>query len=153
MSKKKTKAPKTKFEANWRFKTLEALEKNNWGEPFNSSDLVVTCYRLRKKPLHEFTPEDLNTMIGQNLGLKHLMPLALEILQQNILTDAFYYEGDLLRTVLNAEKAYWLLESENHKTIIELFEANIENLKAHDTVDSIREGWFTAFEKIKNLHQ
>ena len=72
---------KTKFENNWRSKSLESLEKNFWGEiPKDESYLVTTCHTLRKKQLKEFNTEDLRIMIGQNIGLKYLIPLALETL-------------------------------------------------------------------------
>lgn len=153
MSKKKTKALKTKFEANWRFKTLEALEKSYWGEPTYDSHLVTTCHALRKKPLKDFTTEDLRIMVGQNIGLKYLIPMALEVLKQNILADGDLYDGDLLHSVLRAEEEYWLAEPGNWKQMVELFQTNTPRLKSHDTIDSIRKDWFKSFEKFEKILQ
>ena len=104
------KSKETKYENNWRDKSLENLEKDYWGEPDIESHLVKTCHQLRKKPLREFAIEDLRIMIGQNIGLKFLVPLALEKLKQDILAEGDYYEGDLLKATLTCEKEFWILE-------------------------------------------
>jgi hypothetical protein len=149
MSKKKTKPPKTKFEANWRFKTLEALEKSYWGEPTYDSHLVTTCHALRKKPLKDFTTEDLRIMIGQDIGLKYLVPLALETLEQNILADGDLYDGDLLQAVLSSDKEYWIAEPDNWKQMLELYNANLPLLKTFGTIPSIRKSWFKNFAEFE----
>jgi hypothetical protein len=69
--------------------------------------LVIACYALRKKPLKDFSTEDLRIKIGQNESLDYLMPLALEVLQANPLADGNYYEGDLLNSVLSVKKEFW----------------------------------------------
>ena len=152
MSKKKTKPPKTKFEANWRFKTLEALEKSYWGEPTYDSHLVTTCHALRTKQLKDFTTEDLCIMIGQDIGLKYLIPLALEVLQENILAAGDCYEGDLLNAVLTSEKEYWQNEPDNWKQMTELYQANVSLLKTFGIIPSIRKSWFNNFAEFEKLH-
>ncbi len=91
----------------WLSKTLENLEKSYWTESEHDSHLVTTCHKLRKKPLNEFEIEDFRIMIGQNIGLKFLIPLALDILENNILAEGNFYEGDLLLAVLTSEKHFW----------------------------------------------
>lgn len=61
--------------------TLEALENDVWEPPEFASNLVTTLHRLRKKPLDQFTTEDLRIQIGQGLSLPYLMPLALDSLE------------------------------------------------------------------------
>ena len=63
--------------------TLQALENDDWGEPTYPSHLVTTCHALRRKPLKDFTVEDLRIMIGENLSLEYLLPLAIEVLREN----------------------------------------------------------------------
>jgi hypothetical protein len=75
--------------------TLEELEGVRWGEPEFESHLVVTCHRLRKKPVDAFAVEDLRIMIGQSIGLPHLLPLA----------EGDHYPGDLLSAVLHADRS------------------------------------------------
>lgn len=105
-------------------KTLEILENDRWGEPNFSSRLVRTCHALRKKPLKNFTTEDLRIMIGQNIGLAYLLPLAIRILCENILVAASFYKGDLLASVLRSDKTYWLNNKKNKKIVCDIFERN-----------------------------
>jgi hypothetical protein len=86
--------------------TLDELEGVVWGEPTYDSHLVLTCHRLRRKPIGEFTVEDLRLMIGQKIGLAYLLPLALEHLEANPFAAGDFYPGDLLEVVLRAE-AKW----------------------------------------------
>lgn len=88
-------------------KTLEELERSNWGEPNFPSYLVTTCHKLRRKKLKDFTVEDLRIMIGQNIGLPFLMPLAIEILKESPLAAGDFYAGDLLNSVLSIETEFW----------------------------------------------
>ena len=97
------------MENNWRQKTLENLEKKTWSE-FGSEEgsyLIKTCNSLRKKQLQDFTTEDLRIMIGQEIGLYFLMPLAIETLTDNIFAEGDYYEGDLLKNVLEVNTKLW----------------------------------------------
>ena len=92
-------------------------------------------------------------MIGQNINLEFLIPLALEQLKKNILAEGNFYEGDLLNNVLTSEKEYWLRNKKNWQIFCELFEQNITRLKQFDTTKEIKSNWFEnfkMFEKINN---
>jgi len=104
-----------KLENQWRQKTLENLEKDVWSYPDFNSHLVTRCYELRKIPLDTFTNEDLRLMIGQNIGLNYLIPLALEVLTINLFAEGDLYEGDLLKSVLAVNPAFWM-QNENYWT-------------------------------------
>ena len=54
-------------------------------------------------------------MIGQQMSLPYLIPLAIETLSINLFAEGDLFEGDLLKNVLgietefwNAHKEYWL---------------------------------------------
>ena len=79
--------------------TLEQLEHKQYGEPPYPSHLVRTTYALRKKPLNDFTVEDLCIMVGQNFNLEYILPLAINVLLANPLAAGEYYPGDLLIVV------------------------------------------------------
>jgi hypothetical protein len=64
-----------------RNRSLQELEGVDWGDPTDQSSLVTTCHRLRRRPLIQFTEEDLRIMIGQNISLPYLIPLAVERLE------------------------------------------------------------------------
>jgi hypothetical protein len=91
-----------------RTKSLDQLDPPAWGEPTFDSYLVKRCHRLRTKPVGDFTVEDLRMMIGQQIGLEHLVPLAIEVLERNPLAAGNYYPGDLLNNVLTINDALWL---------------------------------------------
>ena len=87
--------------------SLDELDPPAWGEPSYSSYLVTTCHRLRLLPIATFSTSDLRIMIGQGIGLRWLIPLALEFLAKEPLLEADFYPGDLLVHVLGVEGAYW----------------------------------------------
>ncbi len=123
---------KRKFENNWKSKTLENLEKDFWGEPTYDSHLVKTCHRLRQKLLQEFDTEDLRIMIGQNIGLKYLIPMALETLKDNVLAEGDLYEGDLLKSVLTSDKDFWENEKDNFEDLEKLIRENEDLIREMD---------------------
>lgn len=75
--------------------------------PNESSYLIKTCNSLRKKPLQDFTTEDLRIMISQEIGLPYLMPLALETLTNDLFAEGDMYKGDLLKNVLEVNTKFW----------------------------------------------
>jgi hypothetical protein len=86
--------------------TLDELEGVRWGEPTFESHLVRTCHHLRTKPIDHFTVEDLRIMISQQIGLPHLMPRAVGVVEREPLAEGDFYPGDLLAAVIGA--ADWL---------------------------------------------
>jgi hypothetical protein len=86
------------LENNWRGKTIENLEKQNFGNPNEApTNMVKRCLELCKVPLNQFTVEDLRLMIGQDFSLRYLIPLATEHLKENIFIEGDLYPGDLLK--------------------------------------------------------
>ena len=130
-------------------KTLEQLENENWGSPSYVSNLIIRCHELRKKPLKNFSVEDLRVMIGQDISLEILVPLAIEQLKQNILVEGGYYEGDLLQSVLNSNETYWQNHAHNWNLVKNLYEAN---QKLFDVEDTISNGIEKAFERFLEIN-
>lgn len=143
------------MENNWKFKTLENLEKSVW-PPLDADEesyLIITCNSLRKKPLINFTTEDLRIMIGQNIGLKYLIPIAIEKLDENILTEGDFYEGDLLNVVLNSNVAFWKDDKQNYKTVSDIFERNEFLFRDFDMSWEIKKKWFEIFKNFKSINE
>lgn len=93
---------------SWRYQSLEILENHYWGDPVNApTNLVKRCIELSRVPVDNFSLGDLRVMIGQKFGLKYLIPLAIEKLQDNIFVEAEFYEGDLLESVLEIDTSFW----------------------------------------------
>lgn len=89
-------------------KSLQELENCDWGEPMYNSNLVVTCHRLRRVPLRLFNAGDLRIMIGQNISLEFLVPIALKHLHRRPFVEGNFYPGDLLKNVLSVEADFWV---------------------------------------------
>ena len=49
--------------------------------------LVRRCAELRRKPLAEFTAENLRIMLGQEIGVPVLLPLAIQVLLREPLAE------------------------------------------------------------------
>jgi CDI immunity proteins len=102
--------------------TLEELDGDDWGEPPYPSHLVTTCHRLRRKPLREFTTEDLRIMIGQKFSLTYLMPLAIDVLERDPLAHGDMEDGDLLRSVMRAPSSFWCDRSDLWSRVLTIVE-------------------------------
>src|SRR5229473_1186148 len=101
-------------------KSLQELEGQDWGEGDYPSYLVRTCHALRRKPLRDFTVEDLRIMIGQNFSLNYLIPLAIEQLRRDPLVAGDYYPGDLLGAVLKVESGFWQVQPHLRQAVQEI---------------------------------
>ena len=92
---------------DWPEQTLTQLEDDDWGEPTYPSYVVKNSHQLRHKPLREFTAEDLRFMLGQEISLPILMPVALDVLEQNPFAAGDMYPGALLNMALRVDPKFW----------------------------------------------
>ena len=130
--------------------TLEELENDNWGTaPETSTRLVTTIHELRKKPLKDFTVEDLRITIGQSFSLEFLIPLAIEELKQNILSEGHFYEGDLLQSVLSSDVNFWKNNYDQWLAIKSLFESNYGLFEDKEYRQFLKS--FKTFEQIHHV--
>ncbi|MEU3793897.1 contact-dependent growth inhibition system immunity protein [Streptomyces fructofermentans] len=85
-----------------RDRSLDDLERACWPAPSaDGTRLVTTAHALRRRPIGELTIEDMRLLIGQDVGLPYLLPLALEALRENPMAEGHMYEGDLLSAVVS----------------------------------------------------
>ena len=117
-----------------REKTLEELEGFVAGDPPHDTYLVRTIYALRKKPIGEFTTEDLRITIGQGRSIPFLLPLALERLEADPLAAGHYYHGDLLMNVIGAEP-HWGGKVDVRARVRRIVERALDRLAAIEPVD------------------
>lgn len=97
-----------KLENNWRDKSIEKLEKRSYSDPANASTLLVKkCLECVKLPVGNLSVEQLRLLIGQEIGLSYLIPLALDILDNDILAEGDFYPGDLLKSVTMVDVTFW----------------------------------------------
>ena len=92
---------------NWPARSLDEIEGVDWGEPSYPSFVVTNGHKLRKKPLRDFTPEDLRFMLVQQISLAILMPMALDVLEVTPFVGGDMYEGALLNAALRVDPRFW----------------------------------------------
>ncbi|WP_253776169.1 contact-dependent growth inhibition system immunity protein [Goodfellowiella coeruleoviolacea] len=89
-------------------RSLEELDGQRWGDPpADSTYLITTVLQLRRKPVGEVSTEDFRILIGQQVGLPWLVPLALQQLRRDPLAQGDFYPGDLLGAVLRVNAEFW----------------------------------------------
>jgi len=120
-------------------KSIEELENEYWGEaPKDSSSLVKNCHTLRKKKLVDFEPSDLRILINQDIALKYLIPLALNILKQKPFIETDYFEGDLLKSVISSDVTFWKNENGLKNIVKDIIEKNRKEFDDLDTTEEIK---------------
>lgn len=120
---------KAPLENNWRQKSIENLEKQNFGNPNAApTNMVKRCLELCKVPIDKFSVEDLCLMIGQGFSLRHLIPLAIEQLKSNLFVEGDLYPGDLLENVLKVDTKFWVDNKQLWRDINELIKNRREEL-------------------------
>ncbi len=125
-------------------KSIEQLEKDIWENPSEfPTDMVEKCYRYRKISIAELTDEQIRLLISQQIGTEHLIGIALEKLEQNILTECDFYEGDLLVAVSNLPTEFWNENQSEFQKFKKLVELNSELI--------INELGEKKFDKLKNI--
>ncbi|MET7290969.1 contact-dependent growth inhibition system immunity protein [Streptomyces griseoloalbus] len=91
-------------------RTLDELDPPRWAPPAaDATRLVRTVHELRRVPLGELGPADLRTLVTQQVALPYVLPLAVRLLIEEPLLDAYFYEGDLLLAVVDAPASAWTL--------------------------------------------
>ncbi|MGW7259445.1 contact-dependent growth inhibition system immunity protein [Streptomyces sp. NPDC054834] len=90
--------------------TLDELDPPRWMPPAaDATHLVRTVHELRCVRLGELGPADLRTLISQRVALPYVLPLAVRLLIEEPLLDAYFYEGDLLLAAVSAPASAWAL--------------------------------------------
>lgn len=131
---------KDKSTDSWKQQSLEALENNYWpDEKEYVSGLVKRCHEYRKIPIGQLSAEQLRTLIGQQFGLPFLIPLAIEILSADILTEGAFYPGDLLEAVLKVNENFWTAHHELRSQVAALVNTNRDKIMD----EGIDPGFFT----------
>ena len=123
---------KATLENNWQQKSIENLEKQNFGNPSEApTNMVKRCLELCKVPLEKFSVEDLRLMIGQDFSLRHLIPLAIEHLKRDIFIEGDLFPGDLLKNVLSVDTKFWTDHKQLWREISELIKNRRDELAAN----------------------
>jgi hypothetical protein len=114
--------------------SIEDLEGDRWPEPDFDSQLVRECHRLRKLQLRLFTVENLRIMLGQDIGSRHLVPIALEHLEADPFVAGDFYPGDLLCSVLSLPHEFWSAHAELRKRVAAVAARAVDLAIANDEI-------------------
>ncbi|WSQ11535.1 contact-dependent growth inhibition system immunity protein [Streptomyces sp. NBC_01231] len=90
--------------------SIEDLEGDRWPDPpADSTNLVRSVYELRRRPIGNLSVEDMRRLIGQDVGLNWLLPVALDFLRDTAPDEAVtgWYDDDLLSAVLTRKDSLW----------------------------------------------
>ncbi|MFC5452549.1 contact-dependent growth inhibition system immunity protein [Paenibacillus aestuarii] len=116
-------------------KSLEEIDGENWGDlDKGATGLIRKCLALRRKPLKDFTNDDLTRMISQKIALKYLVPIAIERLVDNPLNSGDYYRGDLLCSILKVNLDFW---KENLELQEEFDMIVLDVVQAYETLEPL----------------
>lgn len=74
-------------------------------------------------------------MITQNISLVYLIPLAIEKLQVNILSEGDLYPGDLLECVLNSSPEYWRNHGRSYRMMYEMVKDYKSKIYENENID------------------
>lgn len=129
-------------------KSINELEgKGISKKPEFDSFTVIKTFELTNKKIKLLKPEDLRLLIGQNIGLKYLVPIAIEILKENPLIETDYFEGDLLIKVLNVQESFWDTYPGLKSQILQLFKNNLIDYNSLD--EDTKSEIYSLYEKLE----
>ena len=112
------------------YKSIEQLENDIWKEPNEfPTEMVENCYKYRKIDLPDLTVEQIRLLISQKIGIEHLLNLALEKLETNVLVEGDLYKGDLLEVVSRIPEEHWCKNTLELQKLLNLVEFNTEKIK------------------------
>ena len=91
---------------------LRVLDPSLTERPRLQSSVALRAHALAEKCLSELTPGDIAFCLRQKIALPHVVPLALDLLDDNPIVEVEFYDGDLLVSLLLASKTHALTELE-----------------------------------------
>ena len=99
----------------------EVITKDRLPLVGNENDVV-------KIPIGDLDVENLAYLINQKLGLKYVVPMAIEILGENPFAEGEYIGRNLLGSLLSLKKKYWSDKPEAYRHVAEIVrEAESDN--------------------------
>ncbi len=117
--------------------TLDELEGVEWGPPTCDSSLVRNAHRLRRVPLKKYRLGDLRIMIGQQIGIKYLVPRALDHLEAHPLAEGSFYPGDLLAAVVRLPDSFWLAHRPLLPRVLRAIDSALSRLRKIRSVEEL----------------
>lgn len=121
-------------------RSISELEGWKWKSAIPGEDhsyVTQRFYELHNRPVSDLDLSDIRFLIGQNSGLKYLVPLAIEKLKENLFVEVEYYPGDLFCSLLliNNEPNYWSEHSSYRQELITLYENQKKAISSLDITE------------------
>ena len=111
-----------------RNRSLEQLEAGiAVGE--GESYLISETRRLVRVPLRQLRLEDLRLLIGQNIGLQYLVPMAIDHVETHPLAHGDFYPGDLLKQVMEVDESFWVKRTDLRVRLVAALERALERVR------------------------
>jgi hypothetical protein len=108
------------MEKLYRQSLLELLPAQDFDLPDSPTSMMKMIHQTLRKPLEEYTNEDLRVLIGQEIALEYLVPIAINHLAENPFIKAGSYFGDLLSSVVRVNPSFWNAFPEYYWMILEI---------------------------------
>ena len=116
--------------------TLDELEGPGWKDPDYPSARVQRIRALGNGPLRELTSADYRLIISQQRALATLVPLAIELLDDDPLLESEYFPGDLLEAVVGVNAAFWETRPDLHSQARKVLAGAIARMAELDEDDN-----------------
>lgn len=133
-------------------KTISQLLNKRWETDIPSkedSSVSQHLYRLYSTKINDFSYEDLRFIIGQGILLHVFVPIAINVLNTDILAEGDFYDGDLLNSVLEVESTYWDTYPIDLKRLIEILTKNQDIMFSYDGPRKLRRNYDNFLAKWK----
>ena len=121
------------------------LNSNSW-----DSGLIKKVEKYINQPLKSLDIEALRLLIGQNIGLEYLIPLAIDKLKENVLAEGDLYAGDLFKNVLDCNKQFWIQHKDYYQIVVDLYIDNISVFESDNAYRQIRKS-FELFNDLRDV--
>lgn len=136
-------------------KSISQLEGWSWNTEVplvdNSSYEEYNFYLLHRKPIKDYSIEDFYFMIGQESGLKYLVPIAIGLLSKDLYLKADDFNCDLLKRVLLISKKFWLEYPKYYRDFSKIIDKRLKlpNIDLSKDINEIIENAKNKFQSIE----
>lgn len=131
------------------------VELENWDGPDSDFDsyVVQTSQRAVKKPLNQLSLEEIRLLLSQEIGVPYVLPIAVAALEQDILQEVYYYEGDLLNAVLRLPEAFWRNAKEERNIVARLVKEHYSLIKEAEFIEKDNLGKWGMIKHVENVEK
>lgn len=116
-------------------KSIAELENIECADCGIDSYVVRTSLNALKKPLNQLSIEEIRLLITQKIGVKYLLPVAVNSLEDDLFQEVTYYDGDLLNAVLNLPMSFWNDNKNEYEKMRVLIKKNYLKIQSAEFID------------------